>query len=99
MRPQLPFDVDDTVRRALAEDLSEAGDLTTRAVVPDDARMDAQVVARDDGVVAGLRVAERVFGAVDPSIEVAWSAADGDRVKAGAALGRVRGPAGAILTA
>jgi nicotinate-nucleotide pyrophosphorylase (carboxylating) len=99
MGPQLPFDLDDTVRRALAEDLSEAGDLTTRAVVRDDAQMDADVVARDDGVVAGLPVAERVFGAVDPSIEVAWSAADGDRVGAGRALGGVQGPAGAILTA
>ena len=98
MRLQLPFDVDDTVRRALAEDLGEAGDLTTRAVVPDAARMDAEVVARDEGVVAGLPVAERVFGAVDPSIEVAWSAADGDRVEAGRALGGVHGPAGAILT-
>jgi nicotinate-nucleotide pyrophosphorylase (carboxylating) len=98
MRPQLPFDLDDTVRRALAEDLGGAGDLTTRAVVPDDARMDAEVLARVGGVVAGLPVAERVFGAVDPSIEVSWSAADGDRVEAGAALGRVRGPAGAILT-
>jgi nicotinate-nucleotide pyrophosphorylase (carboxylating) len=99
MRPPLPFDLDDTVRRALAEDLGEAGDLTTRAVVPDEAKMDAEVVARDEGVVAGLPVAGRVFGAIDPSIEVAWSAADGDRVEAGAALGRVRGPAEAILTA
>jgi nicotinate-nucleotide pyrophosphorylase (carboxylating) len=99
MRPQLPFDLDDTVRRALAEDLGEAGDLTTRAVVPGEAKMDAEVVARDEGVVAGLPVAERVFGAVDRSIEVAWSAADGDRVVADGALGGVHGPAGAILTA
>jgi nicotinate-nucleotide pyrophosphorylase (carboxylating) len=99
MRPELPFDLDDTIRRALAEDLGEAGDLSTRAVVPDDARMHAEVVARDDGVVAGLPVAERVFGAVDRSIEVAWSTADGDRVAADGKLGGVRGPAGAILTA
>ena len=99
MGPQLPFDLDDTVRRALAEDLGQAGDVTTRAVVPDDARMDADIVAREDGVVAGLPVAERVFGAVDPSLEVVWSTGDGDRVEAGAALGRVLGPAGAMLTA
>jgi nicotinate-nucleotide pyrophosphorylase (carboxylating) len=99
MRPPLPFDLDETIRRALAEDLGEAGDVTTRAVVPDDARMEAEVVARQDGVVAGLPVAERVFAAVDRSIDVDWSMSDGDRVRAGAAVGRVRGPAAGILTA
>jgi nicotinate-nucleotide pyrophosphorylase (carboxylating) len=99
MRPPLPYDLDETIRRALAEDLGEAGDVTTRAVVPDDARMEADVVAREDGVVAGLPVAERVFVAVDRSIDVAWSVGDGDRVQTASAIGRVRGPAGGILAA
>jgi nicotinate-nucleotide pyrophosphorylase (carboxylating) len=97
--PELPFDVDAVVARALAEDLGSAGDVTSRAVVPSDARCRARIEARQDGVVAGLPVAQLVFDAVDP--ELSWNAVagDGDTVRPGAVLARIEGSARSILTA
>jgi nicotinate-nucleotide pyrophosphorylase (carboxylating) len=99
MAPQLPLDLDDTIARALAEDLGDTGDATSFAVIPADARCSASFVARAPGVVAGMPVAERVLRAVDQHVEVRWTEGDGDRVGAGRTLGTVRGPARAILTA
>ncbi|MEA2368429.1 MAG: hypothetical protein QOH38_1147 [Thermoleophilaceae bacterium] len=57
------------IDRALAEDVG-AGDVTTDALVPADARARARIVQKAPGVVAGLRVAEAVFRRVDP--ELRW---------------------------
>ena len=61
----------DVIDRALAEDLGD-GDLTTAAVVPEDARARARIEQKAPGVPAGLRVAEKVFERVDP--ELRWRA-------------------------
>lgn len=84
---------------ALAEDLGDAGDLTTAACVPAAARGTADVVARAAGVVAGLGAARMVLTCHDPGVHVELRAGDGDRVTAGAVLATVRGPLRAILTA
>ncbi len=97
--PTLPPDADELIRRALAEDLGPAGDVTSRAVVPRGATAGGRFEAKADGVVAGLAVAERVFRAVDPTVEVTWGVADGDPVSSGDVVGEVRGPARAILAA
>jgi len=65
----------DAVDRALAEDLGE-GDLTSRAVVPADARASARIEQRAPGVLAGLDVAEAVFRRVGP--DLSWRAAAGE---------------------
>jgi len=96
---ELPRDVDEVIRRALAEDLGPAGDVTSVAVVPKDAAAAGRFEARAEGVLAGLPVAERVFRAVDPGVEVAWRAADGDRVGPDDILGELHGPARSILAA
>jgi nicotinate-nucleotide pyrophosphorylase (carboxylating) len=54
-------EVRDAVRRALAEDLTALGDLTTIAVVPDDASGRGRFVARAGGVVAGTAAASETF--------------------------------------
>jgi nicotinate-nucleotide pyrophosphorylase (carboxylating) len=88
--------VADLIRRALAEDVGD-GDLTTDAVVPVDAEARGTIVAKQDGVVAGLDVAAAVFGQLDPRVEVALCSGDGDDVSLGDELIHLRGPARAIL--
>ncbi len=58
----------DLVRRALAEDLGQAGDITSQACVPESTRSVGSIVARAEGIVAGLEVAAYVFAAVDPEV-------------------------------
>ena len=86
----------DVIQRALDEDVG-AGDLTSRAVVPEGSRASGVVTAKADGVVAGIDVAAAVFAAVDPTLEVAPRAADGDRVSPGDELLALAGDARAIL--
>ena len=91
-------DLDDLIARALAEDVGP-GDVTTEATIPAGTTATARFLLKQDGVVAGLAVAERVFAAVDPDLAVAWNAADGDRLDAGTVFGTVRGRARSILVA
>jgi nicotinate-nucleotide pyrophosphorylase (carboxylating) len=86
------------VRRALEEDLGRAGDLTTDAIVPEDARAAGRIVARAAGCVAGLPVAAHAFALVDPEVRVTPRVADGARVAAGELLAELLGPARALLT-
>lgn len=87
------------VERALGEDLSDIGDVTTQAVVPEGTMARGEFVARSPGVVAGLDVAGYVFTVVDPSVVFEARASDGDRVDSGASLAVVEGTARSILTA
>lgn len=84
------------VARALAEDVGP-GDITTLAIVGEDARCAAEIVVREEGVIAGLGVAGMTFEALDPEVSFEPSAADGDRVGAKAVVARVAGRARAIL--
>ena len=86
----------DLIDRALAEDVGP-GDVTTEATIPAATRAEARFLLKEDGVVAGLAVAERVFRAVDPELDVTWTAADGDRLDAGTVFGTVSGRARSIL--
>ena len=94
-----PAYVDDLVRRALAEDLAGGVDVTSTATVPADQTAVGDLVARADGVVAGLPVAAAVFAAVDPRVVVEPAVRDGDRVRRGAVLATVTGPTRSLLTA
>ena len=99
LAPLYPLMYEDLVRRALAEDLGRAGDLTSDAVVPAETRAEAVLVARAPGRLAGLPVALAAFRLLDPSLELAAHAADGEDVAAGAVLATVRGAARSILSA
>ena len=89
--------IDALIQRALAEDVGP-GDATTLATVPASQTADAYFLAKEDGVLAGLAIAGRVFAALSPEVVITWTAADGDPVVAGTRFGTVEGPARAILT-
>lgn len=91
--------VEPLVRAALVEDLGRAGDITTAAVVPADARFRGAVVARQPGVVAGITTAAIAFRLVDPAVRIAVERPDGSLVAPGDAVLRLDGPARAVITA
>ncbi|QNO38625.1 carboxylating nicotinate-nucleotide diphosphorylase [Protaetiibacter sp. SSC-01] len=90
--------VDDIIRRALAED-APWGDLTSEAFVPEAATASALLVAREPGVFSGAEVFARVFELVDAGTTVELGLADGEPFAAGAVLASVDGPARAVLRA
>lgn len=90
--------IEQAVGAALAEDLGLAGDVTTNAVIPEDATATAQFRMRTDGIVCGLDLVEATFGALSPGVNVARQVNDGDRAKAGNVIATVSGPARALLT-
>src|SRR4051812_27629432 len=94
-----PFDLGRFVRDTLAEDLGEAGDITSEAVIPAGARFAGTMDSREAIVAAGLPIAEAFFRALDPEVEIERLAEEGERVEAGADLLRLRGKARAMLTA
>jgi nicotinate-nucleotide pyrophosphorylase (carboxylating) len=90
--------VREAVARALAEDLAPLGDLTS-ALLPPGQQATAVLVSREDGTLAGRLCADEAFRSVDPTLEVVWTADDGDRVAAGERIGQVTGSLATILTA
>jgi nicotinate-nucleotide pyrophosphorylase (carboxylating) len=87
----------EVVARAIAEDLGPLGDITA-ALLPADAVALADVVPRVPGVLAGTACATEAYAQLDPRVRITWSAADGDRIAPGVAVGRVEGPLRAVLT-
>ena len=85
------------VEAALAEDVGD-GDRTTAWSVPEGARGSANIVSREEGVIAGGGLVERVFGALSPEVRVEADVEDGEGVEPGDAVCRLRGPLAPILT-
>jgi len=85
------------IRAAIGEDVGSC-DLTTSALVPAGRLARARIVAKQDLVVAGLPVAERVFRALDSDILFQAQYEDGAQVPAGAAVAAIEGRAQAILS-
>ncbi|MCF6176636.1 MAG: carboxylating nicotinate-nucleotide diphosphorylase [Victivallaceae bacterium] len=98
--PLIDYDrVYQLISLALIEDLDETGDTTTIAVVPENILVSAILRCKEDCVCAGLSVAERVFKAIDESIEFECLVADGDYCPAATLLAKISGNARALLTA
>lgn len=93
-----PERVRQIVRSALDED-SGAGDLTTEATVPADARARGVLLAKQELVVAGLDVARAAFAALDAGLRWQPEAREGERFFPGTVIGSVEGRARALLTA
>ncbi len=89
--------VDRLIDLALEEDLGAAGDVTTAATVPADARAEGLVRAKEPLVLAGVDVLTRVFARVDPAVAVTVCERDGARVAAGTVVARVSGRAHSLL--
>ena len=97
VHPPIP-QVREAVARALAEDLTPLGDLTS-SLLPPDLEATVDVVPRKAGVLAGRLCAAVTFEQIDPAIVVEWHADDGDDLSAGAAIATATGPLPSILTA
>jgi nicotinate-nucleotide pyrophosphorylase (carboxylating) len=90
--------VDYLIDLALEEDLP-AGDITTEAIVPPDLSASGVFLAKEDGVLAGIEVAAKVFQRIDPSITFKKIKADGQEFKDGEILAEVKGKAASLLKA
>lgn len=88
---------DDIIRFALREDMN-AGDLSTESVCPERREAEVQLIAKAEGVIAGLDVFERAFTLLDPRTSFDARVADGDAVEPGQLLGIVRGDARVLLS-
>jgi nicotinate-nucleotide pyrophosphorylase (carboxylating) len=88
----------DAVQRAIAEDLTPLGDLTSSILSPDLVAT-ATFVPRVAGVLAGRACAAETFIQIDPSVELVWLADDGDGLTAGSPLCTATGSLRSILTA
>jgi nicotinate-nucleotide pyrophosphorylase (carboxylating) len=93
------FDLQQFVRSVLTEDLGAGGDVTSKATISEDARLTAEMNARQAMVVAGIEIAAAFFRELDPDVEVRQLANDGDRVEHGTTLMRLTGNARAVLAA
>jgi len=85
------------VRAALEEDLGQAGDITTDAIISEERRGRAQLVARAELVLAGIDVAREVFSTLDAELEFEAHASDGERLGRGDRVATVSGRARALL--
>ncbi len=89
--------MEEQIRFALQEDLG-SGDATTEAIIPVDGRLHGHVIAKQDGVVSGLKVAKFVYFVVDPTIECKLAVQDGQLVIKGCELLILTGSARSLLT-
>ncbi|WP_258043023.1 carboxylating nicotinate-nucleotide diphosphorylase [Sphingomonas sp. NBWT7] len=99
MTPIPGFDQDAFVTATLAEDLGDAGDITSAAVIPADARFVAAMNTRDAITVAGLDVAAAFFRRIDPEATIKMLVVDGTQAAPGTRLMTIEGSARALLTA
>jgi nicotinate-nucleotide pyrophosphorylase (carboxylating) len=90
--------IEPIVRAALAEDLGRAGDITTEATIPVEAKARVVVRAREDGRIAGLDCARMAFRLMDPNLRVAVQIPDGSDVMPGDVVAAIEGSARAIIT-
>ncbi len=88
----------EAIRRALDEDLG-AGDATSESILPPDARLSARMIAKQEGVAAGLEVAAATFHLRDESVKFIPRVREGARVQNGEILAEISGGARAILSA
>lgn len=96
MRELMNLNVDDLILQALREDITSE-DITTNSVMPHYQLGEVDLICKQDGVVAGLEVFKRVFELLDSNVTFDMQAQDGDEVKNGQLLGKVRGDIRVLL--
>lgn len=97
MEPLSRDEIRIAVEASLAEDIG-SGDVTTRALVPENAQATAAMAAREPLVIAGLEFAMETFRQLSSEIDVIEQCADGRSMPPGSSILNLRGPARAILT-
>jgi len=91
-----PDTIDTIIAAALAEDIGP-GDVTTDAVIPADTTCRGKIVCKQDGVIAGLSITQRVFQLIDERIQFDAKVKDGEKVQEDQIVARLHGPARGIL--
>ena len=97
MTPELPAEISQYIKRALEEDIGP-GDVTTNTIVPPDAALRGRIIAKQDGVVAGLEIARQVMLTLNRTVIFSPQVNDGSSVTRGTVLAHVEGSARALLT-
>ena len=93
----MKLNADNLIKMALQEDISSE-DVTTNAVMRSRKQGEVQLICKQDGIIAGLGVFERVFKLLDETTEVEFYAEDGDKVKNNQLLGVIRGDIRVLLS-
>ena len=88
---------DQLIQQALAEDITSE-DITTNAVMPDRKTGEVDLIAKEDGIIAGLGIFERVFQLLDDTTEVTFFCQDGEKVKNGQCMAKIRGDIRVLLS-
>jgi nicotinate-nucleotide pyrophosphorylase (carboxylating) len=94
----LPSEILAVIRTALAEDIGP-GDVTTNSIIPPEAVMRGQIIAKQEGMIAGLDVAQAVYQELDPRVDFTPQVEEGTRVANGQVLALIAGRARSLLTA
>ena len=97
MTPDLPAEISRSIIRALEEDIGP-GDATTNTIVPANASLRGRIIAKQDGVVAGLEIAKQVMLALTRQVTFVAEVEDGSKVTRGTVLANLDGSARALLT-
>jgi len=92
----MPSSLDKLIDLAIAEDIG-SGDITTDAIISKDATGTAVIKAKQDLILAGLKVAERVFERIDPGLDWRPVCEDGDRVEEDQLIAEVKGSISSML--
>ncbi|PAN13722.1 hypothetical protein PAHAL_2G360200 [Panicum hallii] len=93
------YDLRGVIALALSEDAGDRGDVSCLATIPSDVEAEATFIAKADGVIAGISLADMIFNQVDPSLKVEWFESDGNYVHKGLQFGKVYGCARSIIVA
>jgi len=98
--PSLPrLMIDEKAKDALLEDWGRAGDITSQATLPADAKAEAFLASRNAGVLAGIELAESAFRQTDAELVFEPFVSDGGKLERGTKIARISGPARSILFA
>lgn len=90
--------LDYVIRHALVEDIGR-GDITTQLTIPKEKEVDARIVFKEDALLCGIQVAEKVFKTIDSTIKFKALAKEGSWVKNGKTIIKLSGKAASILSA
>ena len=93
----MKLQADELIRLALQEDITSE-DVSTNAVMPNAQQGTVDLIAKEDGIMAGLDVYARVFTLLDPATVVTFQVKDGDRIKPGDLIGTVTGDIRVLLS-
>ena len=93
----MQLQADKLIRMALEEDITSE-DVSTNAVMPTNVKGTVDLIAKEDGVIAGMDVYARVFKLLDESMEIEMFCQDGDEVKKGDLMAKVTGDIRVLLS-